>query len=417
MTTVDPTSQQPHADTSTSSESDNGRFVALKTPAYNMLFWSGTAVFLAVQGSSLARAWLARSSNSALGGTLFAFGLAMLAASQFGGVVSDRFSKRLVIIWSNVLLIASSLFIGVALQADSLEYWMLVAASAMQGVAFSFMGPARAAFAAELVDKKHLPNAIALSQLSLNATKVVGPAIAGAAIGFGGDTGTTWVYFGSAIISAIAIAMTWGLPRGSKGARRANGSFGDGIAYVKEHHELRVILLTSFVVVMFGFPYVIFLTRLVTDTFGLDADRLGYLNTAQALGAVALTIFFANRMAGRAWGLQLQSGAAFGAGLVLLGLVPNYLATIPVVILLGGANAVFQTANNTLALTISDREYHGRIQSLMMLSYSGFGLAALPLGILADIIGLRAMFALTGMISLITIGIATLWRATRLQQQ
>ncbi|MDG2261453.1 MAG: MFS transporter [Actinomycetota bacterium] len=118
-------------------------------------------------------------SQPATSGTLFAFGLAMLATSQFGGVVSDRFSKRLVIIWANVLLIASSLFIGTALQSDGLEYWMLVAASAMQGVAFSFMGPARAAFSAELVEKRHLPNAIALSQLSLNATKDIGPAVAG----------------------------------------------------------------------------------------------------------------------------------------------------------------------------------------------------------------------------------------------
>jgi fucose permease len=45
--------------------------------------------------------------------------------------------------------------------------------------------------------------------------------------------------------------------------------------------------------------------------------------------------------------------------------------------------------NNSLVLTLSALEYHGRRQSLMMLSFSGFGMAALPLGAIADRVGLR----------------------------
>ena len=52
--------------------------------------------------------------------------------------------------------------------------------------------------------------------------------------------------------------------------------------------------------------------------------------------------------------------------------------------------------NNSLVLALSDLEYHGRVQSLMMLSFSGFGMAALPLGALADQIGLRETLALMG---------------------
>ncbi len=393
-----------------------GRFASLESPAYSRLFWSGTLVFTAVQGSSLARAWLARSSNSALGGTLFAFGVAMLLASQFGGVLADRLSKRRIIIWANVVLFASAFGLGVAVMADSIEYWMLVVSSAMQGMAFSFMGPARMAFTSELVEHRHLPNAVALGQLSLNATKIVGPAVAGIAIGVWDDTGTAWVYFASAAISVGAIAMTWPLPRSSAGrARRGSGSFKDGIAYVRSHGELRIVMLTAFVVVMIGYPYVIFLTRLVTDTFELDAGSLGVLNTLQAVGAVIMSVFVANRMATGAWKWQLQSGTAFGVALVALALVPNYLATIPVVLVLGASNAVFQTANNTLALTISEPEYHGRIQSLMMLSFSGFGIAALPLGLLADEIGLQPMFALSGVTVLAAVAVAVAWRTRHVE--
>jgi fucose permease len=52
--------------------------------------------------------------------------------------------------------------------------------------------------------------------------------------------------------------------------------------------------------------------------------------------------------------------------------------------------------NNSLVLALSDLEFHGRVQSLMMLSFSGFGMAALPLGALADRIGLRETLASMG---------------------
>jgi len=56
----------------------------------------------------------------------------------------------------------------------------------------------------------------------------------------------------------------------------------------------------------------------------------------------------------------------------------------------------FQSMLQTLLLDLSDFDYHGRIQSLVMLGFSGFGIAALPLGLLADAIGLRTTFVIMG---------------------
>jgi fucose permease len=55
----------------------------------------------------------------------------------------------------------------------------------------------------------------------------------------------------------------------------------------------------------------------------------------------------------------------------------------------------FQTSNQSLLISLSDMEYHGRIQGLIMLSFGAFGIAALPLGLLADAVGLR--WTLAGM--------------------
>ena len=57
--------------------------------------------------------------------------------------------------------------------------------------------------------------------------------------------------------------------------------------------------------------------------------------------------------------------------------------------------------NNSLVLGLAEFEFHGRMQSLMMLSFSGFGMAALPLGLLADVIGLRQTFVVMGVTALL----------------
>jgi hypothetical protein len=49
----------------------------------------------------------------------------------------------------------------------------------------------------------------------------------------------------------------------------------------------------------------------------------------------------------------------------------------------------FQTSNQSQLLALTAPEYQGRVQGLVMLSFGAFGIAALPLGLLADAVGLR----------------------------
>ena len=85
----------------------------------------------------------------------------------------------------------------------------------------------------------------------------------------------------------------------------------------------------------------------------------------------------------------------FAPPLLLFAVMPNWWAALAVMVVLGGCMSAFQSLNSALVLSIADMEYHGRVQSLIMYSYSAFGLAALPFGMLADRAGLRE--TLTGM--------------------
>ena len=187
-----------------------------------------------------------------------------------------------------------------------------------------------------------------------------------------------------------------------------------GIRYVVGHPDLRVVVTTSLIVVMLGFPFITFLPRVVTELLNGDASDLGLLASAQGVGAFAAALIVASRVnQTNGWLMQTVGGIAFGAGLVAIGQAPNLAVTGLIVGFIGAANVGFQTANNTLALMIAEPEYHGRVQSFLLLSFGAFGIAALPLGILADAIGLPSTFAIMGTSVMAVVILGALMRQRR----
>ena len=102
--------------------------------------------------------------------------------------------------------------------------------------------------------------------------------------------------------------------------------------------------------------------------------------------------------------MMIVAGFGFGIGVMLLGLAPNLWVAMAITAGIGVMTNAYQSLSNTLALAMSDELHQGRVQSLMQLSFAGFGMAAAPLGILAEIIGLRTTFAVMGAVALVAMG-------------
>lgn len=379
---------------------------SLQIPEYRTLWWAGVFSFMSVQGQFVLRgllAWDLTERESALGLVYMVFGLTMLITTPFGGVVADRFAKRTVLLLGQGLIFAAAAFMSVAVLTDAIAYWMVLFAGMCQGLAFAFYGPARVAMAAELVGRDQLGNAITLSLLSMNATRVFAPALAGilagiALIGIGG------AYVLSTIMSAVSLIMIWRLPhREATNSSRRNPltEIAAGVRYVNSFRSLRRIVVGSFFVIMFGFNYVAFIPALVEGIFGLSETWVGIMSSASAVGALAVSLPLAARADGPdGKRIMVGSGIGFGIGVMLLGLAPTIILAFAVTIGIGAFTTAFQSMSNTLALTACDDEMQGRVQSLMQLSFAGFGIAALPLGALAEVIGLRTALVLMGAIAL-----------------
>jgi predicted MFS family arabinose efflux permease len=379
----------------------------MDSPSFRRLIYSSAAVVFGVMGQAVARGWLAREltgSNAGLGGVMLAFGVAMLVATPWGGVAADRFPKRTVLLVAVAMLVASSALIGIAVETDVIAYWMLLVASAVQAVAFAMYLPARIAFIAEVVEPEMIQPAVTLSQTVQEAMRVVAPALAGVLIGL------TWfgvggVFLMAAATSTLAGVVLVGLPRGAAtvvSTRSPIEEMVDAVQYVRARRELGLIALVTIGVVVIAFPYLTFLPTLADERYGVGAGGYGVMSGVAGLGAVLAGVIAPRSpfVSQRPWAAIAVSGVVLGAMLIALGLSGAYWMALLALFAIGAAGLVFQTTTQSLMLSLSDINYHGRMQSMVVLGFSGFGLAALPLGLVADAVTLRTTMAAMGVVVL-----------------
>lgn len=390
-------------------------FSSLKIPDYRRLWWAGTFSFMAVQMQFLLRgilAWDLTGRDGAIGLIYLVFGFTMLIATPLGGVAADRLSKRTVMLWSQLVLSLAAVGMGAAVVAGVEQFWMLAVAGFLQGSAFGFYGPARVAFTTELVGREQLGNAITLSLLSMNGTRVIAPSFAGALAGVAifGIGGAYMVAGGLSVLSFVAVLRLPKVPPVSRrGPTNPFVEIWDGVRYVSERKHLRRLLISSFLVIMFGFNYVVFIPALVKDTFYLDNDSwVGLISSASSIGALAVGFWLASRadQPGR-WRVMVITGTIFATGVVALAVAPDFWIAVVIVVVIGGGTSGYQTLSNAIALNLAEPSHQGRVQSLLQLSFAGFGIAALPLGLLAEAIGRRQAMVVMGLAA--TVAIVVYW--------
>ncbi|RBY85866.1 MFS transporter [Blastococcus sp. TF02A-26] len=390
----------------------------LRIRPFAVLYLNATVIFLGVMAQTIARGWLAyelTGSNAALGGVLLAFGVAMLVSTPWGGVAADRLPKRLVLQVSIAMLAASSAWIGLAVAFDVIAYWMLLGSSMIQAAAFALFGPARMAYLAEVLPRGSLPGAVSMLLVNGEVSRVVGPAAAGVLVG-SVSIGLEAVFLASAALAALGLVLTAALPKAGGQRDVAVGTplweLADGLSYVTRRPELGALLLCGFGVTMAGLPYLAFLPTVASELFDMGSAGYGVLSATSAVGAVVTGLLLGRRShRGSQTRTFVVAGVVFGAGVGALALAPTFWLAVVVLLVVGGSNLGFQTANQSLLLGLSDMAYHGRIQGLVMLSFGAFGIAALPLGALADAVGLRWVLGGMGLVTLLVMAVFVL--ATR----
>ncbi|WP_167760878.1 MFS transporter [Geodermatophilus sp. DF01_2] len=398
-----------------------GALDILRIRPFLVLWISAAVVFLGVMAQNIARTWLAfelTGSNAALGGVLLSFGVAMLVATPWGGVAADRLPKRLVMQVATLLLVLSSAWIGIATATGVVAYWMLIVAGIVQAVGFALFSPARMALLAELVPRNAVSGAVSLILVNSEVSRVVGPALAGVVIG-SLTFGTEAVFLISAVLLGLGMVINIALPPGHRQSASSDrspwGELVDGVSYVGGRRDLSALVWCGVGVTMAGLPYLAFLPAVASDLFDLGPAGYGLLSASSAVGAVITGLALGRRShRGNQRRVLIGAGALFGLALAAMAAAPTFILAVVALLVVGGALLAFQTTSQALLLALSDIEFHGRVQGLVMLSFGAFGVAALPLGVLADAIGPRWTLAGMGVVVVgIVLVFAVVSRRTR----
>jgi DHA3 family tetracycline resistance protein-like MFS transporter len=217
-----------------------------------------------------------------------------------GGVFSDRYDRRLLMIGADLLRAAVIGLLGALSMAGVLELWHVVALIAFVGIGDSFFNPSSTAIVPDLLPDELLPQANALQGLVRPlAVRLIGPALGGFMVAIVGP-GTAFALDGASfVVSALALAAIRTRPARqvtSHGIRQTFTEVGEGLAFVRRNPWCWATLLAAMLSLLcFVGPVQVLLPFLVKNRLSLGADSLGLIFAVGGVGSIGAAIAIGQR--------------------------------------------------------------------------------------------------------------------------
>jgi MFS family permease len=332
---------------------------------------TGTWMQLIAQGLLVLELW---NSAFALGAMNFANALPSLVVMLFGGVLADRADKRRILIITQVVMMLLALVVGVLIVADRVEFWMLIVATVILGIAFGYDMPAYQAFLPELVPPEKISQVVALNSSTFHGTRIVGPALAGGIIAALGLSAAYFINAASfiAVILSLVIIKHRFMPAPAGERVSAIEGLKQGLRHAKGRPNLQVMLLLTAINTTFIFPQLAVLTPYyVRNVLDRGEGVLGLLWAASGVGAMAgaLVLIWWSRQgrAGRIWMGALMAPA----GLAVLAVTREPWVAIVAMTFLSFAFSAQLGLVQTMIQESTPAQYRGRVMSLHGITFNG----------------------------------------------
>lgn len=376
------------------------------------LFWIGQLISqIGTWMQSVAQAWLVLDlTHSPLQlGIVSALQFApILLLSPVGGVLSDRFAKRRVLLVSQTAMQWQALVLAALVWSGYIRYWHVAVLAVIYGLGRALDIPTRQAYVTDLVGRADLPNAVALNSVIMNGARIVGPAVAGlliAAFGVALAFFLNGVSFVAVLVALLAI-RTDGQPdpAGRLGIRE--GVLG-AIAYAARTPPVAFTLGLMVVVSLVILNFNVIVPLVARNVLHQDANGFGLLMSGLGAGAVAGGFGVALLRTGQpTLSFLIGAAATLCAGLVALALVDRFAVAFAVLALLGCAQILFTTGCNTTLQLVAPNNLRGRVMGLYTVTFAGmtpFG--SLLIGVIAEHQGIRTACAAGGAFGLLGVAV------------
>jgi MFS family permease len=359
-------------------------------------------IYLAGNSVSLVGNWMQRTATGWLAWELthqsFWVGAVVLAdlvptliVGPFGGVLADRVDRRRIMMETQSALCIIVAAMTALAAVGGMGLWALIGFVALNGTVVGVNQPARLALIPMLVDRHHLPTAIAVNSITFNAARFVGPAIAGLLIA---AYGVPAAFFGNAvsyiafIISLILMRLPYTPSTGDHG--RVFAEIAEGIRYVASHLAIGPLFLLFIGTALTVRPLGELLPGLADQVFAGGPEALALLSSTMGLGAVIGGVVVMRTEPREQVAVAL--GGALGAAITsaCVAIAPSLHLAMVAVAGFGAALLVAGVAAQTVMQMAAPPQLRGRVMSLFGLVFRGGpAIGAVSMGWFADTWGLR----------------------------
>ncbi len=391
-----------------------GLLLPLRDPEFRKL-WIAMCVSLLGDGAFLvAIAWqVYELSNTPTAMALV--GIAMTVPTilflLLGGVASDRFDRRKVMVAADLLRAGAGLALAALVLTGAIEVWQIALIAAVYGTGAAFFAPAFDAVVPDIVPSDRLAQANALDQLVRPLVlRMAGPALGGllvASVGAGAVFALDGASFLFSACTLLLVRLTAGPPVDA--ANSVIRDLADGWRFVRSRVWLWGTFASAAVAYLcFMGPVEVLLPYLVKNDLGGSARDLGMVFAAGGLGSVACAVAMGRRDIPKrgitfiyaSWTLATVAVAGYGAASAVWQLMAAAVAF----------NAL-ETAGTIVWATLKQRHVPrrmlGRVSSIdWLISIGLLPLSFALTGPVASILGSRGTLVAAGVVGAVVTGAA-----------
>jgi MFS family permease len=342
--------------------------------------------------------------------------LPTLLLIPFSGVLSDRWSRRDLLMVVQIVGISVSFALTIMTFTNWITFPILLVLSVLNGMLKGLDMPVRHTIVTETVDNRaDLSNAIALNSVMLSSSSVLGPAMGGILIGTLGVK-YCFLYDTLSYIPAIFTLIAMRLPvRTTQNLTNLSDTFEklrEGFEYVSKFQPIRAILLILSLHGLVGMSHVALMPIFAAKILNGDATTMAHLSTSAPIGSLLACLYLSIRrgIAGLER-LIVVAQTLIGISLISFSLSRQVGLSIIILMFIGCFVILLITSSNMIIQTLVAEDKRGRVMSFYALAMVGtmpFG--NLFAGTLADNFGATNALIVCGSLSLSS----ALWFSTQL---
>jgi MFS family permease len=361
----------------------SNRFRALQHRNFRLFIIGQLISLIGTWMQTTAQQWLVyklTGSVAMLGVFGFANQVPMLFLAWLGGHVGDRYNRLIGVIVTQSCSMVLAFLLAFLTLTHLVEEWNLILIAFLVGIVNAFDVPIRQSLFVHLVDREHLPNAIALNSSIFNGARVVGPAIGGFAVAWVGEG---WCFFlnGVSFIAVLVALLMMKINRVEKKPSEESPvrSFVQGFRFAMADIPIRSALLLLSVLSLFGLQYSVFLPIYASDVLHGGARTLGLLMSAAGVGAVLGALQFAARTEYKGMARWIAATCTVCAiGLIIFSQGTVFWLCALVLFVVGFAATSQMAATNT----IIQQRVPDEMRSRLMAVYATMFMGVQPIGAL-----------------------------------